>query len=269
MNDPLGLRNIVETNPNAITQPDHAAVERQIQQIQIKLEHSTNAQERAGLFLSKANLLRLLNRTREASEMLRLALAETPNDPSTQLVVDYVNGELYDDEGNSSKAYDLLSAVLAKHQTLLGLPDHRFIYEEIQRYRAFELFAMGNCENAIPLLEELLFFKSTERKSIIFAYLGNCYARSGSYEAARKCLLQAIELGDLGDWEGQAHYDLAKTYAFMHLLSDSKREFELCARRSVEYNLTPVKVYHWLYRVCRGLGEKGEADRYAQLARPT
>ncbi len=72
---------------------------------------------------------------------------------------------------------------------------------------------------------------------MVLANLGNCYARMQNYETARKYLLQAIELGQLHEWEGMAHYDLAKTYACLHLLEESKREFELCAERAVEYQL--------------------------------
>jgi len=196
-------------------------------------------------------------------------LQQTPDDPEAQLAFDYIGGGLYDDEGNADQAYKILTATLSKHRMLLDLPDHRIIYEDIQRHRAFGLVAMGDCAKAVPLLEEVLTFKSTERKSAVLANLGNCLARMGDYEAARQTLLQAIELGDLGDWEGQAHYDLAKTYAYLHLLPESKKEFELCAQHAVEYRLPLEKIYHWLFRICRGMGEKAEAEHYARLARPS
>jgi tetratricopeptide (TPR) repeat protein len=112
-------------------------------------------------------------------------------------------------------------------------------------------------------------FESIERdRSVALANLGNCYARLKNFEPARRCLEQAIQLGQLNNWEGQAHYDLALTYACLHLLQESKRELELCAERAAEYNLSLEDVYRWLSRVCKGLGEKSESEHYARLARP-
>jgi tetratricopeptide (TPR) repeat protein len=255
-------------NPNAIVDYDPATVEGQIRELDSEFARATHGGERAGLLLNKANLLRLLNRITEAREAVHLALKLAPNDPETGLACDYIGGGLCDDEGKTSEAYTLLTAALAKHKELLDLPDHRIIYEDLQRRRAFGLFEMGDCTNAVPLLEEALSFESTERKSGVLACLGNCYARMKEYEIARKFLLQAIELGNLHDWEGLAHYDLAKTYACLRLLQESKREFELCAERAAEFQLSLQDVYKWLTRVCRGLGEKSEAENYARLARP-
>jgi tetratricopeptide (TPR) repeat protein len=260
---------MLDKNPaGAIARPDPATAEKMIKEIDGDLAQSTNAEERAGLFLNKANLLRLLTRIDEAKDAVRLAFEQAPDDPETGLACDYIGGGLYGDEGKTSEAYTLLTAALAKHKKLLDLPDHRIIYEDLQRRRAFGLFEMGDCPNAVPLLEEILSFASTERRSVVLANLGNCYARMNDYETARKYLLQALELGDLDDWEGMAHYDLAKTYARLHLLQESKREFELCAERAAKYNLPLEDVHRWLSRICKGLGEKSEAEHYARLARP-
>jgi tetratricopeptide (TPR) repeat protein len=261
---------VSNNNPNAIVDHDPATVEEQIHEIDRQLARSTNEGEKAGFLLNKANLLRLLNRISEARGALRLALEQTPDDPEMRLVCDYIGGGLHDDEGSTREAYVLFTSALSKHRNLLDLPDHRFIYEDIQRYRAFELFEMGDCTDAVSLLEEILSFKLTERcRSNAYASLGNCYARMNEYETARKYLLQAIDRGDLHDWEGMAHYDLAKTYACLHLLQDSKREFELCVERVEKYNLSLEDIYRWLSRVCGGLGEKSESERYARLARPS
>jgi tetratricopeptide (TPR) repeat protein len=259
---------VLDKHPNANSRPDPATAEEMIQEIDRDLARSANAKERAGFLLNRANLLWLLNRASEAKEALKLALDQAPTDPETRFAFDHIMGSFLHQEGSMSEAYALLTAALSKHQKLLDLPDRRFIYEDIQRYRATELFAMGDCTDAVPVLEEILLFESTKHKSVFLANLGNCYARMKEYETARKHLLQAIERGDLHEWEGLAHYDLAKTYACLHLLQDSKREFELCAERAVKYNLPLEDVYRWLSRVCRGLGEKSESEHYAKLARP-
>ena len=259
---------VFDRNPIANTPPDPATAETMVQEIDREYARSKNATERAGLLLNKASLLRLLNRISEAREALRLAFEQAPSEPEVQLSCDYIGGGLYDDEGKTTEAYTLLTAALARHKDLLNRPDHRIIYEDLQRRRAFGLFEMGDCPNSTPLLEEVLSFASTKRRSVVLANLGNCHARMNDYEAARKYLVQAIELGDLHEWEGMAHYDLAKTYACLHLLEESKREFALCAERAAKYDLPLQDVYRWLSRICRGLGERAESDEYARLARP-
>jgi tetratricopeptide (TPR) repeat protein len=258
----------VSRTQNATARPDPATAEKMMQEIDSGLARSTNAEERAGFLLNRATLLWVLNRTADAKEALRCALEQAPADPATRFAFDHIRGSFLHDEGNLGEAYALLTAALSKHRGLIELPKNRFVYEDIQRYRAFELFASGDCKGAIPLLEEILSFASTEHKSVFLANLGNCYARMNDYETARKYLLQAIERGDLQEWEGMAHYDLAKTYASLHLLQESKREFQLCAERAAKYNLPLEDVYRWLSRVCRGLGEKSESEQYARLSRP-
>ena len=259
---------VLDKHPNRNSRPDPATAEKMIQEIDRDIARSPNTKEKAGLLLNRANLLWLLNRASEAKESLQKALDQAPTDPETLFAFDHIMGSFLHQEGRLSEAYPLLTAALSKHRKLLDLPDRRFVYEDIQRYRATELFAMGDCKDAVPVLEEVLSFESTEHKSIFSANLGNCYARMNDYERARKYILQAIDRGNLREWEGLAHYDLGKTYACLHLLQDSKREFKLCAERAVEYNLPLTDVYRWLSRVCKGLGEKSESEHYAQLARP-
>ncbi len=125
-------------------------MESQIRELDSGFARVTNADERASLLLNKANLLRLLNRISEAREVLRLALKEAPDDSETGLACDYVGGGLYGDEGKTSEAYALLTAALARHKKLLDLPDHRIIYEDLQRRRAFGLFERGIAQMLSP-----------------------------------------------------------------------------------------------------------------------
>ena len=262
------MQMVMDKHPSMNSRPDHATAEKMIQEIDRNLARSRNAKERAGFLLNKANLLWVLSRTNEAKDALQLALDQVPTDPETRFAFDHLMGSFLHQEGNLREAYALLTAALSKHRQMLDLPDRRFIYEDIQRYRATELFALGECKDAVPVLEEILSFESTEHKSVFLANLGNCYARLNEHETARKRLVQAIKQGALHDWEGLAHYDLAKTYAALRLLQDSKREFKVCAERAVTYNLPLKDIYKWLSRVCWGLGETVEAEHYAKLAQP-
>lgn len=260
---------LLDNNPRAPAAPDPATAKSRIEEIDRKLISSAGAKDRAGLLLNKATLLQVLDHLGEAREALRLALEQTPDDPETRLVVDYLQGLFCHQEGNASQAYLLLTKALSKHAEMLSRPDYRFAYEDIQQRRAFELFALRDCKNAIPVLEEILLFDLASRdRSAALANLGSCNATLKNFEAARKYLEQALEVGNLQEWEGTVHFDLALTYACLHLLQESKHELELCAKRAAEYHLSLEKIYGWLARVCKGLGEKSESEHYARLARP-
>lgn len=259
----------LDNDPISATAPDPAMATRRIQEIDKDLLSCCSAKERAGLLLNKATLLQVLDRMSDAREALRLALEQAPHDSDTRLVFDYLQGLFCFHEGDASKAYLLLTEVLSNHAELLGKPDYRLVCEDIQQRRAFALFTLGDYTSAIPLLEKTLSFELTEQaRSIALAYLGSSYASVKRFEAARKYLELAIQRGNLGQQEGTVHFDLALTYACLHFLQDSKNQLELCVERAVEYRLPLEKLHRWLSRVCKGLGQESESERYARLARP-
>jgi tetratricopeptide (TPR) repeat protein len=253
----------------AMASGDPAAAEEAFHEIDIRLRSLTSARERADLLMRKAVVYEKVGRIEDARKQLRAALKEAPDDADVRLQFDYIDGSIYHQDKNFGEAFARLSAVLSNYSGRLADLDFRFVYEDIQQQRAFELFALGDYTNAIPLFEEVLSFESLGRdRSVALANLGNCYARLKNFELARRYLEQAISLGQLHSWEGQAHYDLALTYACLNLLEQSKRELELCAVRAAEYHLPLEKIYNWLSRVCKGLGERSESEHYARLARP-
>lgn len=248
---------------------DPIAAEEGIRRVDEQLSTIADKRVRAGLLLNKAVFLGVLKDIREARRQLQFAIEQAADDPETQLSYDFLEAALYHEEEKFEDAYSCFTTTLTKHCDLLERSDYRFVYEKVQEYRAFELVRLGKFEDAVTILEEALSFDREEKdKQVLLANLGISHAKLNHHERARAYLQQAIHVGNLGDWEGQTHYHLALAYAHLNLLPESKRELRLCAERAREYSLPLSNVYGWLSRICRGLGERQEAEHYAQLARP-
>jgi|HubBroStandDraft_4_1064222.scaffolds.fasta_scaffold32047_1 tetratricopeptide (TPR) repeat protein len=253
----------------ALESGDPTAAAEAFREIDLRFQSLTSVRERADLLMRKAVLYEKVGRVDDARKQLRAALAEAPDDPDVRLQFDYIEGSIYHQEENFGEAFTRLTAVLSKYHGRLALPTFRFVYEDIQQQRAFELFRLEKFDEAAPLFTECLSFamKPTDRGSAL-ASLGICCAKLKKYEEAKDWLLQACKMGVTKEWEGHVHFYLAFTYGQMQLLRESKREFQICEERASEYHLPLQQLYGWLSRICGLLGEKAESERYARLARP-
>jgi tetratricopeptide (TPR) repeat protein len=241
-----------------------------IHQIDFRLASLAEPKERASLFLQKAVCYESLGRFNDSKTQLELALLEMPGNEEIQLQANYIGAAIYHQEQQFEEAYTRMTRILSQYSSLLSHPNLRFIYEDIQQYRAFELVQLLRFEEALPLLHDILAFemKPDDKKTAI-ANLGICYSRVGKYEQAVDYLLEALRLGLPSDWEGQARCQLGIAYAHLRLLREAKLELLICVERASAYQLPLATVYGWLSRVCRGLGQTNEAERYAKLARPS
>jgi len=249
-----------------------ALADEAFREIDAQLKSCVDPPERANLILRKAALYGVLERFDDAREQLDAALKEAPEDPFTRIQFDFIAGNLDDDEGKSQEAYEHLTEALAKHALALIEPELRPIYENAQLRRGFNLIWLGRFQEAALILEEALSFKlNLQNRSIVLVRLGRCYTELTEWERARGYLEDAREIGLVRESEGQAHFYLGVVYAYLGLFPESKREFQICEEHAAEYGVygfSIVEVYGWLFRVCKELGEKVEAEKYARLARP-
>lgn len=254
---------------SALASGDPAAAELAFREIDIQIQSLADPKERANLLLRKAVLYGVLKRFEDARKEPRLALEQSPNEPDIRLQVDVISGSLYDQEGKPKDAFLRLTEALSLHAEQLKLPEFRFIYEDIQQRRAFDLARMANFQDAIPLFRESLSFGlQPEEHSNLLANLGLCYAELKNYQLARDSFLQACELGLTRGLEGHVHFNLAVADARLNLLREAKSEFLLCEERAAEYELQTQVIYRWLSWVCKGLGENSESEQYRRLVHP-
>jgi tetratricopeptide (TPR) repeat protein len=216
---------------DAIESGNPSAALEAIREIDLRVQCLTSGKEKAGLFLNKAVFLGILKHFDNAREALVLALLAAPDDPDIRLQSDYIDGCLYHQAGNAAEAFTRLTAVLSKYSGRWMDPGYKFVYEDVQQRRAFELFQLHRFKEAIPLSIECLSFQiQPGDRSRVLAILGICYSELKDRHAAREYLLKACEAGLTGDWAVEVHFYLGLTYAHLKLLQDSKREFLLCER---------------------------------------
>jgi tetratricopeptide (TPR) repeat protein len=249
---------------------DPAIAEEAFHEFDAQIQQSSDPNQKANLFLEKAVLYGVFHLFADARKALELALAQTPDDPDIQLQVDHIRASLYDQEGNSEKAFEHLTAVLSEHREKLTKPGLRFMYEDIQLRRGFDATGIRRFHEAVPpLVESLGFDLNLQDRSNVLSSLGLCFSELGQYERAKEYFLQACKIGLMKDWEGEVHMRLAIAYAHLDLFPEAKREFQLCEEKVSEYGLDAHKIYGWLSWVSKGLGEMAEAEKYARLLRPS
>ena len=254
----------------AVESRDPVIAEEALNEYDAQIQQSADLIRKASLFLEKAVLLGVFHRFGEARETLKLASTQVPDDSEIQLQVDHIRASLYDEEGNSEKAFEHLTAVLSQHREKLAQPGLRFMYEDIQLRRGLDATRIGKFEEAVPpLLESLSFDMKSEDRSDVLSNLGSCLFELKDYEGARIYFLRACEIGVTKEWSGYVHLRLAIACAQLSLFREAKLEFLLCEKRAAEYGLEIVKIYGWLSWVCKGLGEKAEAEKYHRLSRPS
>jgi tetratricopeptide (TPR) repeat protein len=255
---------------NAIELRDPTLAREALREIDLLLGSTPDPNERVYLLFSKSSCYGILGNFEEARKQLSLALEQEPEGPNTRLTVDLYEGLLCQQEGNYRGAHDRLSAALSKHTQRLNQPELRFMYEDIQKRRAFLSVTLRQFQNAIPLLREILSFDLEKNvRSDALASLGHCYLELREWELAKDYFLQAKAIGVTKEREKTFHFYLGIAYFYTEALAEAKREFEICEAHAGEYQLPTFDLYGWLSSVSKRLGEAVESERYARLARPS
>jgi tetratricopeptide (TPR) repeat protein len=258
----------IASEQHALQTRDPATAEEAFREIDLQLGLLEDASQKADLLIRRAVLLGVLQRFVDARKSLELASAQASGDGDIQLQVDYIRASLYDQEGDSGRAFEHLTALLSRNHERLSKPDLRFMYEDIQLRRGLDAAGVRKFQEAIPLLVESLGFGlSLEDRSNALSTLGLGYGELGQYERSKEYFLKACNIGLLKDWEGEVHMRLGIAYAHLDHFLEAKSEFRLCEDKASEYGLETTKIYGWLSWVCKGLGEKAEAEKYASLSR--
>ena len=135
---------------------------------------STNEEERQYLLFSRASCYVLLRDFTNARHALSLALQDCPDSPDTRATFDYFQGLILQAEGKDEEAFRTFSTCLSKHRYTWR--EWQDVHQDIQARRAFLAVTLGKFEEAIPLLDQVLSFETTQKvKGDALAALGLCY----------------------------------------------------------------------------------------------
>jgi tetratricopeptide (TPR) repeat protein len=251
---------------DAIELNDTALAKAALREIDMRLDSSSDQNERVYLLFSSASCYGILGDFQEARRQLAAALDVGRGDPFAQVSFDFGTGLLFQREGNYTKALDRFGATLSTHSQQLERPELRFMYEDIQQRRAFLSVTLSRFQDAVPLLTESLSFDlDKETRSGVLASLGLCYLELKDYELARDRFLEAITIGLTTEWKGKAHFYLGMAYFYTDMVLEAKREFLLCEELATVHQLPITDIYAWLSVIYLRLGETSESERYARL----
>lgn len=254
---------------NAVELNDPTLAREALTEIDRLLGSTPDLTERLYLLFSKSSCHGILGNFKEAREQLSLALQQQSEDLNTRLTFEFLSGLLCQREGNYREALERLSAALSGYTERLNRPELRFMYEDVQKRRAFLSVTLSQFQDAIPLLREILSFAmEKEVRSEALARLGLCYLELREWEAAKDYFLQAGAIGVTKESEKTFHFYLGIAYFYTEAFTEAKREFEICEKHVIEYQLPMMDVYGWLSSISKRLGEIAESKRYMRLAKP-
>jgi tetratricopeptide (TPR) repeat protein len=184
-----------------------------------------------------------------------------------EVLLDFEEADIWRFMGRNEEALAKFNASLKKYGESLHEPEFRDMYEMIQTRRAFLLADLGRWKESLPILEET---ESSEelREGTLF-YLGHCYLSARDYVRAEEKLIEALRLGLPKNLEYRAHCELGMVYASLGNYTQAKSEFEKSTEKADAGYIKQAQLWKRLEAVCRGLGLKDEADRYARLAMPS
>ncbi|HXQ25145.1 MAG TPA: hypothetical protein VN822_01945 [Candidatus Acidoferrales bacterium] len=163
-------------------------------------------------------------------------------------------------ERNEPLALQVLEELVSRYPKHLAMPDSWGIERDIQVQRGYLLADAGRWREAKPFLENA--FPPDVWKSVTCYYLGHCYYELHEYERARMKLVEALDLGLVGHWEGKARYVLGIVEYHLSDIKAAKTQFELCVQTAGPEYLGQTRVWEWLEATSRKLGLQDEAEMY-------
>jgi tetratricopeptide (TPR) repeat protein len=251
----------------AIEHNDPALAKEALREIDMRLDSSSDQNERVYLLFSSASCYGILGDFQEARKKLSLAFRERP-DESSRVTADFMDGLLSQQEGKYAEALEKLSTTLSRYSQQLRQSEARFMYEDIQQRRAFLSVTLSRFQEAIPLLGEIISFDlDRELRSEALASLGLCHSELKNYKLAIDYFLEAIALGLIKEWQGRAHFHLGIAYFYMDMIQEAKQEFLLSEKAATVYELPVLDIYAWLSSISKRLGETSESERYARMSK--
>ncbi len=237
-----------------------------------------NLLERAGILLNAATNLtqsdeqeRSRNQLKQIRELLGSmnpsAFTSDEQDEFIRVTVgiEIEEAEVLLTEGKIETAIEQLDPTLERFKNEIKGPRRIEIYDEIQSRRAYFLADLGQCDKALPALEEI---KDRRNDDTIFLfYLGHCYFRTKRLDEAQQKLERALALGPRPRIAFQAHGSLGMVLYETGDYQRAKQELETSAKLATPDYIKTSHIWKWLEATCISLGLKEEARRYDQLAR--
>ena len=181
---------------------------------------------------------------------------------------DFSEAEMRWEEKRLDESLWTLDNILRRYSALLRTPDFRDLYEQVQFRRGILLTGFSRPGEARPLLEEALSFDPglVDMRQARY-YLGVALFHVGEKKAAKARFLEVLPGSDDDYCTILARYYLGIIYAEEGAYAKALLEFEHVEAYASLAHISKDKIYGWLARTYRLLGNSGQAQRYEKLAR--
>jgi tetratricopeptide (TPR) repeat protein len=241
-----------------------------VRESQILLGETTDPSEQASLLIDGIAACQHLNRLGEARQILaKLKRLDIP-DVEGRLNAEFCEPCILIQENKLEEGVALLAAMLQRHSEALMQPNLRYLYEDVQRRRAFVFVELNRFSEALPILREAISFsfEAAEEEQTVHFWLAVCLEESGETETAKRELNCVIGFGLRNDLEEHARYRLSRLCFMSGAYAQARQQLEtiLQDHPNGDFTVSRRYVYEALSRTYRQLGDIANAEHYKDLA---
>ena len=251
---------------------DKGEYEQALKELFSLLNNTSDDFQNAMLLANISTCYQLMGDATSAEEYLAKAQLACPHDPRVLATIAFLRSRALEDQQQYQKAEDAFGRILDDFPELKRNPELRFLYEDIQRRRAFDLMEIGRYEEALPLFQEALNFSlSMADRAALNCQIGICQYNLHEYDRAIENLSSAQNMELPPEWHASRHYYLGYCYYQKRQFETAKEQFMLCQElvESGEPGPPASFVYQLLEYTCRELGSESEAMSYRALRHPS
>jgi tetratricopeptide (TPR) repeat protein len=247
------------TNPEAV-----------INESRLMLAEAGNLDEKASLLIGIHVSYCKLHRLQEAREALDEINPLDISDLGIRLNAEFCRCTFLVDEERYEEALRSFAELLVLHRAAFELPEHRYLYEDIQSRRALLLFSLSLFQEALPILQEVVLFSfgNIEDEHEVHFALGMTLDETGHTEAAKQEYIRAVAMGVKNNNGEEALYRLAMIYYRAGALAQAKHHLEMILHdfSDAPPTLPRSDIYEKLSHLSHFLGDKESEKFYAELA---
>jgi tetratricopeptide (TPR) repeat protein len=249
---------------------DAGRIEDAIELARSLANQTTDVNEKASLLLSQVTAHCLLGNLGAAGAVLSEIKRCAPDDVEVLLNVRFAEGCYLIQKGDVNDGLASFESTLQQFGQTLRSGQFRYLYEDIQRRRAFALVSQNRWSDALPLLSEAttFAFEGMEEKQRSHLDLGICYAELGDDALAQTEFAKALEGNPDSEVAIQAQYRSAINCFRYGSYTEARQLLESILRKSLlDIPSALVKnVYEQLVNACNSLGDEKAAETYRALA---
>jgi tetratricopeptide (TPR) repeat protein len=246
---------------------DSGNAEEALREFRAMAREAVDPDGKAVCSLGEGGCFEEMGKFEEARRCYRQAVAISPRD-EIRSRADFSEAQICWQEKRFEESLRILDNILNRYSALLRAPDDRDLYEQVQFRRGILLTEFSRPREARPLLEEALSFDPSlvDTRQARY-YLGLALFQLGEKKAAKARFLELLPGSDDDYCTMLARYYLGIIYSEEGAYAKALLEFEHVEPHASRAHISKDKIYGWLARTYRLVGNSAQAERCERLRR--